>query len=318
MDQEKQIALIQNVETRLSLYCPELMSEIPLIRTWAGKKLKDFDPVSFGKQLKKLLAEIVVVTGAKLYDETKHPNAYKGQITSISKLLTFSFSFLTFEEIANAFYQNSAGRFGEVHSHYGRELNVEFTGNVLASYKKYKQGLFNEYGENLVKAIKGELPPPPTKTLTDEDYLNDKRKTIEDAYQRLVNSLELNEGLFPEYFYDVMEDDGLIAKGLYEKTLKEAKEKIQKQAQAEVMWKEHKERERNNGDAIDTDADDGKARYEDRVHIGKSLEKVRWLSKSGLLKRYQPAVTVSKQMLVKEFFMLCFKNNDQHIYGLEK
>lgn len=294
------------------------MADLPTVKTWTGKKIKEYDQAIFATQLKKNLAEIVLITGGKMYDDVKDPVMYKGQLKSISKLLLYSFGFLTFEEIVNAFYLNSAGRYGEVHSHYGRELNVEFIGNVLASYKKFKQGIFNEHGDDLVKVIKGELPAPPQKVLTEEDYTNDKRRDIENAYQQLVKNLEINEQLFPEYFYDVLESDGAIEKGLYEKRLAEAKKKLQQQSQIEILWKEHKEKERNNGHEIDPEIDDGKNRYEDRVHIGKALEKVRWLSEHGLLNKHRPVVTLSKQMLVKEFFMICFRNNDPHIYAPKK
>ena len=294
------------------------MNDLPTVQTWTGKKIRDYDQVAFTKQMRISLAEIVLITGGKIYDDKKESVMFNGQLKSISKLLLYSFSFLTFEEVVNAFYLNSAGRFGETHTHYGRELNVEFIGNVLASYKKFKQGIFNERGPDLVKAIKGELAPPPQKVLTDEDYLNDKRRHIEDAYQRLVKNLEIDEGLFPEYFYDVLEADGAIGKGLFEKNLEEAKNKLQKQAHVDILWKEHSEKKRNNGKEIDPQIDDGKSRYEDKVHIGKSLEKVRFLVKEGLLKRYQPAVTMSKQMLVKEFFLICLRNNEEHIYAPKK
>lgn len=250
-----------------------------------------------------------------MYDENTQKEMYKIQLQTISKFVINSFHFFSFEEIVQAFYLNAAGKLGDTYSHYGRELNIEFIGNVLAAYKKYKQALYNQHGPELVKTIKGELPEPPSKILTDEDYLNDKRRTIEQAYQRLVKSLEIEEGLFPEYFYDVLVGDGLIADGLYEKNLEAAKEKLQRIAQQESMWKDHKEKERNNGQSIDPEIDDGKSRYEDQTHIGKALEKVRWLSKNGLLKKYQPAVTMSKQMIVKEFFMICFRNNDRCIYS---
>jgi len=295
-----------------------MMNDLPTVQTWTGKKIRDYDQVAFTKQMRISLAEIVLITGGKIYDDKKESVMFNGQLKSISKLLLYSFSFLTFEEVVNAFYLNSAGRFGETHTHYGRELNVEFIGNVLASYKKFKQGIFNERGPDLVKAIKGELAPPPQKVLTDEDYLNDKRRHIEDAYQRLVKNLEIEEGLFPEYFYDVLEADGAIGKGLFEKNLEEAKNKLQKQAHVDILWKEHSEKKRNNGKEIDPQIDDGKSRYEDKVHIGKSLEKVRFLVKEGLLKRYQPAVTMSKQMLVKEFFLICLRNNEEHIYAPKK
>jgi len=295
-----------------------MMNDLPTVQTWTGKKIRDYDQVAFTKQMRISLAEIVLITGGKIYDDKKESVMFNGQLKSISKLLLYSFSFLTFEEVVNAFYLNSAGRFGETHTHYGRELNVEFIGNVLASYKKFKQGIFNERGPDLVKAIKGELAPPPQKVLTDEDYLNDKRRHIEDAYQRLVKNLAIEQGLFPEYFYDVLEADGAIGKGLFEKNLEEAKNKLQKQAHVDILWKEHSEKKRNNGKEIDPQIDDGKSRYEDKVHIGKSLEKVRFLVKEGLLKRYQPAVTMSKQMLVKEFFLICLRNNEEHIYAPKK
>lgn len=295
------------------------MQDLPTVKTWTGKKIKDYTQEAFVAQLKKNLAEVVLITGGKMYDEKKEPVMYKGQLKSISKILLYSFSFLTFEEIINAFYLNSAGRFGETHSHYGREINVEFVGNVLASYKKFKQGIFNVHGEDLLKVINPQLPAAaPDMVLTEEDYLNDKRKDIENAYQRLVKSLEIDEGHFPEYFYDVLEADGLIAKGLYEKNLEEAKARMQKQSQIELIWKDHKEKERNNGQEIDPEIDNGRNRYEDKVHVGKALEKVRWLAKEGLLEKHRPVVTMSKQMLVKEFMMICFRNNDKNIYAPKK
>lgn len=301
----------------MRLYCPELINDLPLVKTWVEKRISDYEPAEFAKRLKKSLAEIVFITGGKMYDEKTDKDLYAIQLQTISKFLINSFHFFSFEEIIQAFYLNSSGKFDEIHSHYGREMNIEFIGKVLSGYKNYKQGLYNQHGSELVKAIKGELEEPPSPILTDEDYLNDKRKTIEQAYQRLITTLEIEEGLFPEYFYDVLVDDGLIAAGLYEKNLDAAKEKLQRQTQVEGMWKDHKEKERNNGRAIDPEIDDGKSRYEDRVHIGKALEKVRWLAKNGLLKKYQPAVTLSKQMIVKEFFMICFRNNDPCIYAPE-
>lgn len=316
MEHQNQIATVQALPDRLRLYCPELMNELQTIKTWTGKKIADYDTESFIKELKKSLAEIILITGGKMYDETKEPKMYKGQLNSINKLLIYSFSFLSFQEIVNAFYLNSAGKMGDTISHYGRELNVDFIGNVLAEYKKYKQGLFNQHGIDLVKVVKGELPPPPTVVLTDEDFMNDKRRDIENAYQRLVNNLEMDEGLFPEYFYDVLEADGAIKTGLYENKLAEAKQRLAKAAQIDTMWKTEKEKMRNNGSAILDETDDGRGRYEDTGHIGEHLKKLRWLAKEGLLNKHQPAVTMSKQIIVKEFFLLCFKNGDKNIYGV--
>lgn len=294
------------------------MNDLPLVKTWVEKRVSEYEPVEFARRIKKSLAEIVFITGGKMYDEKSEKDMYIIQLQTISKFIIDSFHFFSFEEIVQAFYLNSAGKFDEIHSHYGREMNIEFIGKVLSAYQKYKQALYNQHGPELIKSIKGELPPPPTAILTDEDYLNDKRKTIEDAYQRLITTLEIDEGHFPEYFYDVLVEDGLIAEGLYEKNLTAAKEKLQRQSHVESMWKDHKEKERNNGKEIDPEIDDGKSRYEDQVHIGKALEKVRWLAKNGLLKKYQPAVTLSKQMIVREFFMICFRNNDPCIYTAVK
>lgn len=280
-------------------------------------RISEYEPAEFAKRLKKSLAEIVFITGGKMYDEKTEKDMYTIQLQTISKFLVNSFHFFSFEEIVQAFYLNSSGKFEEIHSHYGRELNIEFIGKVLAGYQKHKQSLFNQHGPELVKSIKGELPEPPQKILTDEDYLNDKRKTIEQAYQRLITTLEIEEGLFPEYFYDVLVEDGLIAEGLYEKNLMAAKERLQREAQVEKLWKDHNEKERNNGEEINPEIDNGRNRYEDQVHIGKALEKVRWLTKNGLLKKYQPAITLSKQMIVREFFMICFRNNDKCIYAPE-
>lgn len=299
------------------------MNELPLVKTWVEKRISEYEAIDFAKRLKKSLAEIVFITGGKMYDEfldkeqTKKNKMFTIQLQTISKFLINSFHFFSFEEIVQAFYLNASGKFEKIHTHYGREFNVEFIGEVLSVYQKYKQSLYNQHGPELVKTIKWELPEPEQKILTDEDYLNDKRKTIEDAYQRLVVSLEIDEGLFPEYFYDVLEADGLIAPGLFEKKLKKAKEKLQKDSHVDILWKEHNARSRNEGVLIDPEQDDGKLCHEDVSHIGNALKKVRWLAKEGLLKKYQPAVTVSKQMLVKEFFMICFRNNERCIYAVK-
>ena len=174
------------------------------------------------------------------------------------------------------------------------------------------------HGETLVKVITPQLPPPPAKILTDEDYMNDKRKTIEDAYQRFVKELDFNQDLLPDFFYDVLEADGAIPKNCFENKLKASKDKIQKQKHVDIMFKEATEKRRNNGKEIDDDKDDGKGRYEHTGHIGESIKKLRLLAAYGMLNKSPVVVTVSKQTIVKDYFFWLLKNDIENIYAPKK
>jgi len=285
-----------------------MMDEVGLVETWIGTKVKDMSLEEFTRGLAKVLAEVVFITGGKMYDKNKadQKKFYDLQLQTISKFIITTFSFFTLAEISKAFYLNAAGKFSEIYSHYNREINIEFVGKVLAGYKEYKQGLFNVHGEKLYNAIHPPKQLPPAKVLTDEDYLNDKRLMIEQAYQNLITNLDMNDELFPAFFYDTLEADGAFPVGLYQKKMKEAKERIAHNEQVKIMYAQMQEHK------------DGEKRYHDTVHISAALETVRRMVKAGKIEELHPVRLVSKQMIVKEYFLKLYSAGRKNIYAVEK
>lgn len=270
-----------------------------MVKTWTESKITSFEEPEFYKKLKKLLAEVVFITGGKMYDEKTETKFYQLQLKTINKFLLSSFPYFSFGEISNAFYLNSAGKFGEIHSHYGREINVEFIGKVLSAYKDYKQKLFNIYGHELQAVLNPPKELPPTEVLTDEDYSNDRRKDIEGAYQNLIVHLNMNDELFPEYFYNQLVFDGLVPNDAYQQKMKEARISISKNKQIDIMNKQKAEKS---------------GRLSDIVSTNKELEKLRYLVRTNQLEKHKPVVTVSKQMIVKEFFLKRMSDGYKNIY----
>jgi hypothetical protein len=156
----------------------------------------------------------------------------------------------------------------------------------------YVSSILNAYR---IWAAERYTPPPliqieEQKVLTEEDYLNDQRESVELAYQRLLKDLDMNDELFPEYFYNILVRDGQIPEDSYEKKQAEAKQKLAHDAQVDRMHMESKENK-----------EDG--RMYNTKHIGVELDKLRKSLSMGKFGNHHPIVTVSKQLIVKEFFL---------------
>lgn len=271
------------------------MPEIATIKTWFGRRIKQLNENEYQDGLVKLLAQIVFVTGGKMYDknDARQKRFYEAQIASLSEFVLNQFGFLTFKEIKQAFYLNAANKFGEIHSHYGRELNIEFIGKVLSGYTKYKQNMFLQFGNDLQKVISPEkqLAPPPA--LSGEELKNAMRWDIELSYRRFVNEGEINEFLFPGYYYDTLEEDEVYEKDFYKEHLHAATNKeISDTSESPIV--------KNPAD------------------ISSILKKINLLKENDRLEEHNPIKLIAKQMAVKKYFGSMKKNGKKNIYTVEK
>jgi hypothetical protein len=311
-----------------------------MVQSWLDIKIRDYSAADFSNRIKKSLAEIVFLTGGKMYDKDKEneKDFYHLQIEVIGKFLLQAFSHLTFSEIVNAFYLNSAGKFSEIYRHYGRELNAEFVGSVLSAYVDYKRRLtdFDAFGRKLELALDPIINPQTEIPVTwsEEDTINSWRRAIEEAYMKFINDLEMNEGLFPAMFYTVLEKDGVFKTDSFQKHLRKAKTKLAKDLQSERLWrtiqqaksgKPIKEGKSSSVDFQETGITITKLeqqaagfhtdRYYDTNHIDNQLNKYRKLVKMDRLDKEPKLVLASKQMMVKEYFLRCFNLDMPHIYA---
>jgi hypothetical protein len=271
----------QELPTLLKLYCPDLVGEAELIKSWMGDRLKDYTPEQFNAVLKASLAEIAVLTGGTL--APKDSQMFQVQLKVIGKFVLGSFGFLTAKEFVNAFYLNCEGKFGEPKSQYGRDINSEYIGTVLTPYIAYKKMLETNYGPELKKVL---LPPSPVeqKVLTEEDYIHTQRESVQMAYARFLDDLDLEVKFYCEFFYDVLVKDGFIEPAAYEMFLTDAK---------------NKEAHELHLRALHDQENDGQ--------IGRALRKLR----QG---KVRVTVTVAKQMAVKEFFLIAMRKGKTKLY----
>lgn len=245
--------------------------------------MREYPEAEFGLNLRKALAEIVLLTGGKMYDETTNRKMYELQLVVISKFLLGSFGHLSFAELKNAFYMNCEGKFGKVESHYGRELNGEFLGTVLSAYQDHKKKVQMDHRQQLDEVLFPQIEQP-AKVLTDEDYMNTYRETIEWNYQRFLRELELDELLFPDFFYTTLVKDGFLNENRHEELMSDAKNKLAAQKHLEAI----------------KDPDNVQS-------INKVLRKLRY-------HRDNTVVLVSKQLAVMLFFLESMNKGRKKLY----
>lgn len=283
MANQNQVATVQQLPDLLKRFCPELSLELPMIKSWLDKKLREYTEQEFGTLLRKALAEIVILTGGKMYDESTNRKMYELQLVIISKFLLGSFGHLSFSELKNAFYMNCEGKFGKVETHYGREINGEFLGSVLSAYVEYKKRIQCENRQQLDEVLFPRIEQP-DKVLTEAEYQSTYRETIEWTYQRFLKELELDELLFPDFFYTTLVKDGFIPDSRHEELLKDAKNNLAAQKHVEAIK-----------DPANVDS------------INRHLRKLRF-------HRDNSVVLVSKQLAVKLFFLESMDKGRKKLY----
>lgn len=111
-----------------------------------GRKLKLLNEDDAHNAVVDLISEIKLITGAFVYDG----NMMKAQVEMLKRFLVTGFGMLSKEEIVESFYMNHQGVFDEVYVHYNRELNAEFTGNVLRAFLKWKAGFLREKRDRII------------------------------------------------------------------------------------------------------------------------------------------------------------------------
>lgn len=278
-----QVATVQQLPDLLNRFCPELSPELPMIKSWLDKKLREYTEQEFGVLLRKALAEIVILTGGKMYDEATNRKMYELQLVVISKFLLGSFGHLSFSELKNAFYMNCEGKFGKVETHYGREINGEFLGSVLSAYMDYKKRIQSDHRQQLDEVLFPHIEQP-DKVLTEKEYQSTYRETIEWTYQRFLKELELDELLFPDFFYSTLAKDGFIPENRYEELLTDAKNHLASQKHVEAIKDP-----------------------ENVLSINRHLRKLRML-------RDNSVNLVSKQLAVKLFFLDSMDKGRKRLY----
>ncbi len=297
------------LQNQLATFFPDLCGQIELVKCWTEPKIKDLGEDQFELLFKKVIAEIIFITGGKLYSTKTQEDKmmYNAQVKTLKKFISEYFNFFSFAEVIKAFYMNNAGQFKKIYSHYGRELNIEFIGEVLSAYKEYKQEIFTKHGWELVKLISPDkqLPAPDQSSV---DWDNVARGNIEECYQRFIKTSELNENLIPQHWYDILVSDGLIKPGTYEERIKDAYDKLNSDMKKEINRRENekaKMKAKGEKDSYTITDTDGLKKDIDRLSISYNTKS---------FDNFQPLVLVSKQIVVKEYFIEWLRKKRRGIY----
>lgn len=191
----------------------------------------DFD--TFKTTVNKTVAEICTLCGLETYNQEKQNEMFKAQMRSIARFIYEGYPFLTDTEIINAFYYNLQGKFGDIIKIYGadKKITVEFIGQVLSGYVKYKQNYIN-INPSLIDIIHPKkLPTPSTQIEMTE---NEEREMVEIEFQRYRQQADWNCQLVMPFIYQRLEMDDAFRADTWKK----------RKEQAELMLKRQKQKEK--------------------------------------------------------------------------
>lgn len=267
----------------------------------------DFE--EFKATVNKLVAEICVICGLETYHYEKQAEIFQSQMRSIAKFIYEGYPYLTEKEIINAFYLNLQGKYETIVKVYGadKKINIEFIGQVLTGYAKYKQGYVNLNPE-VINVIN---PPAAIQQSTRIEMTDDEeREMVEMEYQKFRRHADWNYQLVMPFIYYRLEKDGAIPLDVWKK----------KQDQAELILKRQKQKEKlipTSTQTVKEYAEDGTTIYSiiknhDTV---KQIENELYQLRNGV--NTIPEL-LAKQLCVKNYFSWMQRTGFEKIYSKEE
>lgn len=158
-------------------------------------KLKSLSEKDLHNALLDVWSEVKLATGAKLHDANlENGKLLDLQLAVLLKFITRSpFIELTVADLTTAFYMNAAGHEWKTFPHYGKEINVEWVGQVVGAYWQFYRKTWAEHGDSVLRAIAPPPPPKPVRHIPESFWQQEIQKDLETfrkkgIYTKVINA----------------------------------------------------------------------------------------------------------------------------------